>query len=50
MRYQIRNSKETNAVELKYTGIDGVVDKTKFNIFEDGNDEEYFKLVKEFQN
>jgi hypothetical protein len=50
MRYQIRNSKETNTVELKYTRIDGVVDKTKFNIFEDGNDEEYLKLMKEFQN
>ena len=50
MRYQIRNSKETNAVELKYTGIDGVVDKTKFSIFEDGYDEDYLKLIKEFQN
>jgi hypothetical protein len=27
-----------------------VVDKTKFNIFEDGNDEDYLKLIKEFQN
>jgi hypothetical protein len=27
MRYQIRNSKETNTVELKYTDMDGAVDK-----------------------
>jgi len=50
MRYQIRNSKAVNAVELKYTGIDGSVDKTKLNIFEDGNNKEFLKLVKEFQN
>jgi hypothetical protein len=47
---KVPNSKEVNAVELKYTGIDGSVDKTKLNIFEDGNDKEFLKLVKEFQN
>ncbi len=32
MRYQIRNSKETNTVELKRTDLDGAIDKTKLNI------------------
>ena len=50
MKYQIQKAKEANMVELKYTGIDGTVDKTKLNIFEDGNDKEFLKLVKEFQN
>jgi hypothetical protein len=50
MRYQIRNSKETSTVELKYTDLDGAVDKTKLNIYEDGSDEEFLKLIKEFQN
>jgi hypothetical protein len=50
MRYQIRKSKETNTVELKRTDLDGAVDKTKLNIYEDGTDEEFLKLVKEFQN
>jgi hypothetical protein len=50
MRYQVSNSKDPNTVELKYTERDGAVDKTKLNIFEDGSDEEFLKLVKEFQN
>jgi hypothetical protein len=50
MCYQIRNSKETNTVELKYTDMDGAVDKTKLSIYEDGSDEKFLKLVKEFQN
>jgi hypothetical protein len=50
MKYQIRKAKEANTVELEYTGIDGTVDKTKLNIFEDGNDEEYLQLIREFQN
>jgi len=50
MKYQIWKAKDTNIVEQKYTGIDGTVNKTKLNIFEDGNDEEYLKLIKEFQN
>jgi len=48
MRYQIRNSKDANSVELKYTDMDGSVDKTKLNVYEDGSDEEFLKLVKEF--
>ncbi len=39
-----------SGVELKYTDMDGAVDKTKLNIFEDGPDEEFLKLVKEVQN
>jgi len=39
-----------NSVELKYTDRDGSIDKTKLNIFEDGSDEEFLKLVKEFTN
>lgn len=50
MHYQIRNFKETNTVELKKTDMDGSVDKTKLNVYEDGTDEEFLKLVKEFQN
>ena len=38
MRCQSRNSKDTNTVELKYTDLDGAMDKTKLNIFEDGSD------------
>jgi hypothetical protein len=49
MRYQIRNSKETRSVEFKYT-IDGTVEKTSMSVYEDGNDEEFLKLLKEFQN
>jgi hypothetical protein len=50
MCYQIQNSKEIITVELKYTDMVGAVDKTKLNIYEDGSDEEFLKLVKEFQN
>jgi hypothetical protein len=49
MHYQIQSSKETNSAELKYTDMDGSVDKTKLNIPEDGTDEEFLKLIKEFQ-
>jgi hypothetical protein len=50
MRYHISKSKEANTVELKYTDHDGAVDKTKLNVYEDGSDKEFLKLVKEFQN
>jgi hypothetical protein len=50
MRYQIRISTETGSVELKYTDLDGSVDTAKLSIYEDGTDEEFLKLVKEFQN
>ncbi len=49
MRYQIQKSKETNSVEFK-SNVDGSVEKTKMNVYKDGNDEEYLKLIKEFQN
>jgi hypothetical protein len=49
MRCQIKKSKETNSVEFKYN-VDGSVEKTKMNVYEDGKDEEYLKLIKEFQN
>jgi len=39
MRYQIRYSKDANSVELKYTDMDGSVDKTKLNLYEDGSEE-----------
>jgi len=48
-RYQIQKSKETNSVEFK-SNVDGSVEKTKMNVYKDGNDEEYLKLIKEFQN
>ncbi len=50
MHYQVSNSKDSNTVELKYTDRDGAVDKTKLNIFKDGSDEEFLKLVKELIN
>jgi hypothetical protein len=50
MQYKIQNSKETDIIELKYTDINGSMDKTKFHIYEDGSDEEFLKLVKEFTN
>jgi hypothetical protein len=49
MQYQIRKTKETKEVEFKYD-IDGVTERTKISIFEDGNDEEYLKMIKEFQH
>ncbi|MFN9979187.1 MAG: hypothetical protein ACK53Y_04700, partial [bacterium] len=49
MRYQVRKTKETSSVEFKYN-VDGSVEKTKMNVYEDGNDEEYLRLIKEFQN
>jgi hypothetical protein len=49
MRYQVSNSKETNSVELKNT-VDGIVEKTKLSIYEDGSDETCLKMIKEFQN
>jgi len=49
MKYQIRSSKDTGSVEFKYE-IDGMTERTKINIYEDGNDEEYLKMTKEFQN
>jgi hypothetical protein len=49
MKYQIRNLKDAGSVEFKYE-IDGITERTKINIYEDGNDEEYLKMTKEFQN
>jgi hypothetical protein len=49
MRYQVSSSKETKSVELKNT-VDGIVEKTKLLISEDGSDEAYLKMIKEFRN
>jgi hypothetical protein len=49
MQYQTRSSKETSSVEFKYE-IDGNTEKTKLNVYKDGNDEDFLKLIKEFQN
>jgi hypothetical protein len=49
MKYQPQNSKDSGSVEFKYE-IDGVTERTKINVYEDRNDEEYLKMVKEFQN
>jgi hypothetical protein len=49
MKYQPRSFKDAGSVEFKYER-DGITEKTKINIYEDGNDEEYLKMVKEFQN
>jgi hypothetical protein len=44
MRYPVRNTKETSSVEFKYN-MDGLVEKTKIGVCEDGNDKEYLKLI-----
>jgi hypothetical protein len=49
MRYQVQNTKETNSVEFKCT-VDGTVEKTKLSVYEDGSDESFLKMVKEFLN
>jgi len=49
MRYEIRNSKETSSVKLKYD-VDGTVEKTKVNMYKDGNNDECLKMMKEFRN
>jgi hypothetical protein len=49
MQYQIRKTKETKEVEFKCE-IDGVMERTKINVYEDGNDEEYLNMIKDFQN
>jgi CRISPR/Cas system CSM-associated protein Csm3 (group 7 of RAMP superfamily) len=36
-------------VEFKYE-IDGIMERTKINIYEDRNDEEYLRMIMEFQN
>jgi hypothetical protein len=50
MRYQPpRSSKDAGSVEFKHE-IDGMAEKTKINVYEDGTDEQYLKMIKEFQN
>jgi predicted 2-oxoglutarate/Fe(II)-dependent dioxygenase YbiX len=49
MRYEIQNSKETSSVKFKYD-VDGTVEKTKVNIYKDGNNDECQKTMKEFRN
>jgi len=48
-KYQVQNSKDASSVEFKYE-INGIMERTKINIYEDGNDEEYLRMIKEFQN
>jgi hypothetical protein len=48
-RYQVQNPKETASVEFKYN-VDGAVEETKLSIYEDGSDEVFLKMIKEFQN
>lgn len=47
MKYHVPNSKEANSVE---NTVDGIVEKTTLSIYEDGSDEMYLKMIKEFQN
>jgi hypothetical protein len=49
MRYEIQNSKETSSVKFKYD-VDGTVEKTKVNMYKDGNNDECLKMMKEFRN
>jgi phage-related protein len=44
-----KRSQCENSVELKNT-VDGKVEKTKLSIYEDGSNEVYLKMIKEFQN
>jgi len=48
MQYQVQNSKDKASVEFKYE-IYEIMERTKRNVYEDGNDEEYLKMIKEFQ-
>jgi hypothetical protein len=50
MKYETKDPKELKAIELKYEDIDGRTDKVSFHVFEDGSDEQFLKLVKEFKN
>jgi len=49
MCYQVQNTKETNSVKFKYT-VDGTVEKTKLSVYEDGSNESFLKMIKEFLN
>jgi hypothetical protein len=44
MKYQPQNSKDAGSVEFKYE-IDGVTERTKMSVYEDGNDKEYIKMI-----
>jgi hypothetical protein len=48
MRYQVQSSKETAFVEFKYN-VDGAAEITKLSVYEDGSDESFLKMIKEFQ-
>jgi len=49
MKYQVQKSKDASSVEFKYE-IDGIMERTKINMYEDGNNEEYLRMIQEFQN
>jgi hypothetical protein len=49
MRYESKQMKTLETIELKLE-INETVEKVKLVIFEDGNDEQFLKLIKEFRN
>jgi hypothetical protein len=49
MKYGMKTTKTLKTIELKLD-IDERSEKVKLPVFEDGSDEQFFKLVKEFQN
>jgi hypothetical protein len=49
MKYKVKQAKTLETIELKYE-VDDASEKVKLPIFEDGTDEQFLKLVKEFSN
>ncbi len=49
MRYESKQMKTLETIELKLE-IDETVEKVKLVIFEDGNDEQFLKLIKKCRN
>jgi hypothetical protein len=49
MKYETKRAKASETIELELD-IDNKSDKVKLTMFEDGTDEQFLKLVKEFKN
>jgi hypothetical protein len=49
LKYEVKQTKVLETIELKFE-IDELTEKVKLTIFEDGTDEQFLKLLKEFRN
>jgi hypothetical protein len=49
MKYETKAAKASETIDLKLE-IDSMNEKVKLTIFEDGTDEQFLKLIKEFRN